>query len=120
LLKALKIDNKNPSILGNLGWIFYCENEFKKCIRYSNMAIALDSNAYYAMFNIALATLRLGKFEESKNLYKNYFDLSNKHKIEVHQGAIDDLNNLIKKNIKADEANFIINNIFKESKNYTK
>ena len=67
--RIIKKDNKDSCDLGNSGWIYYCMGDFDKCISYSHLAIAQRDDAYYAMFNIALATLRLGKFEESKTLY---------------------------------------------------
>ena len=112
LLKAVKIDSTYSPALGNLGWIYYCLGDFKNCITYSWKAIHYEENAYYAMFNIALATLRLGKIDESKALYKKYVNLSRSKGDTVSQGAIDDLKDLIHHNIMVDQANDIIKSIF--------
>jgi tetratricopeptide (TPR) repeat protein len=112
LIKALKIDSTYANALGNLGWVYYCLDDFDECIYYSKKAVNYDEGAYYAMFNIALATLRQGKLEESKALYRNYINYSIEHNTKVSEGAIDDLRKLIKKNILTDQATFILNNIF--------
>jgi hypothetical protein len=64
------------------------------------------------MFNIALATLRLGQFDKAKVLYKNYTDLCKERQIDVINGAADDLKNLIKKNIQSEQAEFILQHFF--------
>ena len=115
LLKAIKIDSTYSIALGNLGWIYYCLGDFNKCILYSGRAIHYRADSYYAMFNIALATLRLGKFEESKLLYKQYVNIVRKSGEKVSEGAKDDLNDLIKQNIMVDQAGYILKNIFEKN-----
>jgi len=112
LINALNIDSTYASALGNLGWVCYCLGDFDKCIYYSQKAINYEEDAYYAMFNIALATLRKGKFEESKDLYRKYINSSNEHKADVSKGAIEDLQNLIRQNILTDQATYILKNFF--------
>jgi tetratricopeptide (TPR) repeat protein len=112
LIKALGIDSTYASALGNLGWVYYCLGNYDQCIYYSKKAINYERDAYYAMFNIALATLRQGKFEESKGLYKKYITYSNERKVTISKGAIEDLQKLIKQNILADQASYILKNIF--------
>jgi tetratricopeptide (TPR) repeat protein len=112
LIQALKIDSTYAGALGNLGWVCYCLGDFDQCIYYSQKAINYEEDAYYAMFNIALATLRKGKFEESKNLYRKYINYSKEHKGEVSKGAIEDLQKLIKQNILSDQATYILRNLF--------
>lgn len=113
LIRAVKIDSTYSPALGNLGWIYYCLGDFEKCISYSQRAIRFENDAYYAMFNIAIATLRLGKVDESKNLYRTYVDLA-RSKGENLQGAMDDLQDLIKKNIMADQAGAVLKDIFEK------
>lgn len=79
------------------------------CIRNSELAVKYDSEAYYAMFNISLATLCNGKFEESLKLYKQFKELAVS---ENNDGALQDLNDLIEKGIMVEEAKFIIKEVF--------
>lgn len=110
LLKAIKLNPIFDSSLGNLGWVFYLKGDFHSCISYSQKAIALNPSAFYAKFNIALATLRLGNFEDAKKLYTLYYKECKESKNNF-DGAIGDLNDLIAKQIMVDEAKYIIQNI---------
>ncbi|MPQ45567.1 tetratricopeptide repeat protein [Marinifilum sp. N1E240] len=112
LLAAKKIDPKNSSAIGNLGWTYYCLNQFEDCIELSAIAISMDENAYYAKFNQALATLRLGKTNEAYELYLRYYDEASKKKVDI-DGAIQDLNDLIDKNILVSESRYILQEILK-------
>jgi len=64
------------------------------------------------MFNIAISTLRLGKYEESVELYKKYIALSKASAKENLDGAIADLKDLIKQNVLVKESTYIIENVF--------
>jgi tetratricopeptide (TPR) repeat protein len=112
LLKAIQIDSTSSPALGNLGWIYYCLGDYQKCITYSQRAIRYQNDAFYAMFNIAISTLRLGKYDESVDLYKKYIDLGKKNNKEDFDGAIADLRDLIKQNILVKESTYIIENVF--------
>jgi tetratricopeptide (TPR) repeat protein len=118
--KAVEIDSVFDSALGNLGWAYYCVNEYDSCILYSQKAIRIDEKAYYAKFNIALSKLRQGKIEEAKALYITYLDQytkSNSGDPEITggpDGALEDLHNLLDKNIQVDEVNDILKNIFRQ------
>ena len=96
---------------GNLGWVFYLKNDFKKCIKYSKKAINLDSTAYFAMYNHALSTLRLGKIDKARKLYRKYVAVNLKEEEDIYHAAISDLKDLIEKDIKAREAKYILDNI---------
>jgi len=112
LLKAVAVDSTNSSALGNLGWIYYCLGDFENCIIYSKRAIKQQDDAFYAMFNIALCKLRLGKYDESIELYKKYISLSKSQNNENLDGAMADLKDLIKKNILVKESTYILENLF--------
>jgi tetratricopeptide (TPR) repeat protein len=112
LLEAVTLDSTNSPALGNLGWIYYCLGDFENCILYSQKAIRYQNDAFYAMFNIALSTLRLGKYEESIELYKKYISLSTSQNKENLSGAMSDLRDLIKQNIKVKESTYILENLF--------
>jgi len=111
LLRAIAIDSTASVALGNLGWVYYCLGDFEKCISFSHRAIRYQNDAYYAMFNIALSTLRLGKYEESIELYKKYIADASKTQ-ENLSGAMADLRDLIKQNILVKESKYILENLF--------
>ncbi|GEO07027.1 hypothetical protein AAE02nite_46910 [Adhaeribacter aerolatus] len=112
--RALKIDSTYAGALGNLGWTYYCTDEFKKCIDYSYQALKYEPDATYAMFNIALATLRLGEFEKAKALYSQFIQLCKKSGYVIEEGARADLQELVTKGIQVQEARYIIDNFFSE------
>jgi len=112
--KGIKIDSTYAGALGNLGWTYYCTGDFKKCISFSYQAIKYEQDATYAMFNIALATLRLGEFEKSKELYHQFIQQCKKSGYKIEDGAVSDLQELITKNIQAKEAQYIIDNFFSQ------
>jgi tetratricopeptide (TPR) repeat protein len=114
LVKALAIDSTNSAALGNLGWVYYCLGDFKNCIIYSNKAIKYQSDAFYAMFNVAISTLRMGKYDESIELYKKYIAFSKSQVKENLDGAMSDLKDLIKKNIMVKESTYILENLFQK------
>ena len=114
LLKAVNLDSTSSIALGNLGWVYYCLGDFQNCIVYSQKAIKYQDDAFYAMFNIAISTLRLGKYDESVALYKKYIDASKTQQEENLDGAMTDLKDLIKQNILVKESKYILENLFQQ------
>ncbi len=112
--RAISIDSTYDLAIGNLGWEYYCTGHFDECITWSYKCLKYNEEATYAMFNIALATLRKGEFEKAKELYVHFLDLCKEKKYELTGGAQDDLRDLIKKNILRDQASDILKDIFKE------
>jgi tetratricopeptide (TPR) repeat protein len=106
---ALLISPGNGVIYGNLAWAYYLLNDDIKCIEYSKKAIETDATLYYARFNMALAHLRSGKVKEANRLY-NELRIERDH-IPASQliGAIQDLDDLVARGIRVQEANSIIN-----------
>jgi hypothetical protein len=84
---------------------------FEKCIEYSKKTIELNDRAAYAMFNIALATLRLGKVDEAKELYVSYRDYCRENGINIPDGAVQDLKDVRDQNLHVEEVNFILDEI---------
>lgn len=113
--KALAIDSTYSNALGDLGWEYYCTGHFDDCIKYSYMCLKYDETATYAMFNIALATLRKGDFEASKELYQHFLALSREKNYEMTGGAVTDLRDLIKAQIETEHAKSIIKEVFEEN-----
>lgn len=110
--KAIAIDSTYDSALGNLGWSYYCAGDYKNCITYSYKALKYEPSAAYAMFNIALATLAGGNFEGAKERYQFFINECRKNNYTISDGAVDDLKELVKNNVMAKEATYIIENIF--------
>ena len=110
-LNLIKLNPSESSNYGNLGWVYYLLNDDLKCIEYSLKAIKLDSHAYYARFNLALANLRLGYYEQAKELYSQ---LAKEKAVtfNVRMGAIDDLNALRSKGIRVNEVTAILKQCF--------
>ncbi len=111
-LKATELDTTYVSAYGNAGWTFYLNGEFEKCIEYSEIAVSLDDEAYYAMANIALTQLRMGKLEEAERLYQEYHEIVSEVEGYDNSGAIADLEELINEGIMANEAKKILKDYF--------
>jgi tetratricopeptide (TPR) repeat protein len=109
--EAIKINPSEPSNYGNLGWTYYMLNNDQKCIEYSLKAVAHDPHAYYARFNIALANLRAGFYEEARKLYG---DLLKEEALPAADriGAISDIMDLKMKGIRTNEASAILKDLF--------
>jgi tetratricopeptide (TPR) repeat protein len=116
--RAVDLDSTNSNSLTNLGWGYYNINDFEKCILYSNKAMKYNDKAYAAMFNYALAMLRIGKIEESKILYRKYLDTytqnekGSKDFDKLPEGVKGDLYSLLEKNIQVADVKDILKNIF--------
>lgn len=113
LLEAGKLDPENSMCYGNLGWVYYCLGEFEKCIEYSKKAISKDEDAFYAKFNYALATLRLERFDQAKELYEKYYIESQKDKTSI-EGSVADLRHLLEENILVEEVRYILEEILRQ------
>jgi len=112
--KAIAIDSTYDTALGDLGWDYYCAGDNDACIAYSYKALQYDKSATYAMFNIALATLKKGDVAKAKTLYAQFIAECKEKGYPILDGAIDDLKDLIKKHIAVDDCKFIIENIFQK------
>jgi tetratricopeptide (TPR) repeat protein/transglutaminase-like putative cysteine protease len=109
---ALSMDSNNASYTGNLGWAWYLADNDQKCIEYSKKALSISSTAYYAKYNIALATLRSGKIAEARKLYGELkSDAKGLSQSEI-QGAIKDLNDLKAKGKYINEIKAILTDFF--------
>jgi tetratricopeptide (TPR) repeat protein len=113
LKKSLEINPSYIHALDILSRVYYFLEEFNKSIEYSNKIINLDENAFYAGYKIALAKLRMGKFDEAKALYRRYSKKEKNHRKAINKKAILDLQLLIKQGIHVSESLSIINNILK-------
>jgi len=108
--KAIKNDGNNPVYFGNLGWAYYLANDDDKCIAYSNRAVALNPETYYAKYNIALANLRSGNIGEARKLYEGLKNMRIPYNYII--GARKDLNDLIAKGIFVEESKAILKEFF--------
>jgi tetratricopeptide (TPR) repeat protein len=113
--KVLAIDSTYDSALGDLGWEYYCTGHFDDCVTYSYKCLKYNQKATYAMFNIALATLRKGDVDKARELYRHFLSLCKQNNYEITGGQLTDLRDLIKQNIQTKEATSIIENIFGET-----
>jgi tetratricopeptide (TPR) repeat protein len=111
-LLAIKYSPMDSRNYGNLGWTYYLLNNDQKCIEYSLKASALDSTAYYARYNIALANLRSGNISEARKLYMILSDEAKSIPENYISGAVQDLYNLKTKGIYFDAICAILKDFF--------
>lgn len=111
LEKAIAIDSTYAIANGNMGWDYYCLGDYNACIKHSYKALTYQEDATYAMFNIALATLAKGDFENAKALYIQFIKTCKEKDYSINDGAITDLDDLIKKKVMVKEAIYIKENI---------
>lgn len=110
--KSIEINPRYSNSYGNMGWAYYLKGDFRNCILYSGKAAGLDSTALYARYNTALSYLRLGEIEKSKKLYIKTRQYNLSLNREIDPGIIQDLQDLIDKDIMAKEARVILSEIF--------
>lgn len=120
LKKAIELSPENGIFYGNLAWAYYLMNDDRKCIEYSRKAVGLDPKLYYARFNLALANLRSGNISEANKLYNELrterMNIPSKDVI----GAMQDLDDLVAKGIRVNEANSILKSFQKIPKSMSK
>jgi|GEM_PF-127634 len=109
-----EIDSSFSTAWGNSGWIKYLQGNYEECISYSQKAIEIDSNAFYAMYNWALAELNLGNTETAKALYLDFKAKDLAQDGEINSGAISDLKDMIKDKRKPEAAAQILEEVFEE------
>ena len=69
LLKARKIEPKNPIILSNLGLAYMHQKDYKKSIKYQNEAISKsDSTAIIAFINLSNSYIETNAYSEAITL----------------------------------------------------
>ena len=112
---VLAMDSSFSTAWGNSGWIKYLQGNYKDCITYSQKAIEIDSNAFYAMYNWALAELNLGNLETAKALYLDFKAKDLAQDGEVNSGAISDLKDMIKDQRRPQDAALILREVFGEN-----
>lgn len=105
-------DSLCASAFGSTGWIYYLKGDYQECVEFSEKAIRIESTALYAHYNIALSYLCLGELEKAKSKYSETIKLNKDLNQKIHQGAIEDLQDLIKKNFKKPEAEMILTELF--------
>jgi tetratricopeptide (TPR) repeat protein len=110
--RSVRIDSTNFISLGNLGWAWYKANDDKKCIEYSQKAMGVSSKAYFAKYNLALATLRSGNVAEAKRLYSQLNNEGNAITAIEKENAKKDLIDLRSKGVHLSDIKSILRNYF--------
>jgi tetratricopeptide (TPR) repeat protein/transglutaminase-like putative cysteine protease len=111
-LLAININPNYAHNYGSLGLSYYLVNNYQKCIEYSLKAVALDSTAFYAIYNIALSNLRLGNISVARKLYKDLQNPGRSVPPSVQKYAIKGLNDLRAKGIYINETSAILKDFF--------
>ncbi len=111
-LKAVAADSTYAPALSSLGWTYYCTGDFDKCITYSYKAVAQDKQATFAMFNIALATLRKGETAKATALYCDFVKTCHDNRYEISDAPVDGLKQLIAQHVYEKEAKLIMDQVF--------
>ncbi len=109
---AISLDSSIYSAYGSLGWTYYLNNNFEKCIEYSEKMILYNPTALFAHYNIGLALLNLGLFKEATDKYQSTTEFAKKYYLKISKGVYKDLKDVIEKDIHKEEANRILVNIF--------
>lgn len=112
--KAISVDSTFDTALSTLGWIYYSSGENDECINYSTKALRFNEKSTYAMFNIALATLRKGEIQQAKDLYSGFISLCKEKGYVIGDGPVDDLRDLIRYNMYVPDCSYIITELFKK------
>ena len=94
---------------GNLGWYYFKLGDYEKSIKYSKLAIEETPRENYVMYNIAIALLANGDTAAALDKYKSTFSISDQS---TNQGAITDLQDLIKLGVQEKSASRILEEVF--------
>ncbi len=100
-IKALKLNNKNPSLLSDIGKFYYSINNLEKAFNYYNDSLSLDKNSFEVLNNIGLVYLQLNQpenaldfFNKSLIINPNYITALNNRAISFNM--LNKFNNAIK------------------------
>jgi tetratricopeptide (TPR) repeat protein len=110
--KTITIDSSYSLAYGSLARIYYNMNDYYNCIVYSQKAIKYNTRAVYAMYYIALSNLRLNKVVLAKKMYRIYMKANISLKLKPDQEAIDDLKDLVERDIMKKESSEILKEVF--------
>jgi len=100
--KALAADSANLAAHVNLGWNHYLKGQVEEAIAHYQQALALQPSSQ-AQFNLALAYLRLGRFEQARASYAEgiaRYGPDEARKV----GAVEDLKQLLQQGVHAEQA----------------
>jgi tetratricopeptide (TPR) repeat protein len=108
---------------GNLGWQAYENGEIDKCIEYSKKALQLDNSISTFKYNLGLCYLVKGNESIAVDYYIEAISMTGKNKLkslssDELQGAITDLDNLIKAKKQVDKPKKIKDLLLLELENY--
>ncbi|MFK5857491.1 MAG: tetratricopeptide repeat protein [Bacteroidota bacterium] len=96
---AIQIDPNYSSPYGELGWAYYLKGKYFDSIKYSMLMLQKKQGSFFAMYNLALAKLRLGNLDSSRQFYLIFAEEDFKKNQSINQKAIDDLKYLIDNDI---------------------
>ncbi|MES2766919.1 MAG: TonB family protein [Bacteroidota bacterium] len=115
LQKLLTLKPNDTSMYVNIGWYYYEQEMFDSSLAYSKKAVEHDAENLTALYNIALVHLRLGNYDVAEGQYTDTYKLDQRKKANASWGAIQDLKNLVRLNVRQDEARKILSKVFKRS-----
>ncbi|MBI3259701.1 MAG: TonB family protein [Ignavibacteriae bacterium] len=115
-LKLIELNHKDSIAYLNAGWNFYQLGKMNECIDFSEKAIQLSPKFYKAMYNQALAYLRLNQIDSCRALYKRTKKMQGDNVPDVRKAAITDLKKLVHDDIMKDESRSILKDIFDQTR----
>ena len=62
---------QGPYLFGNMGWGFYLLEDFKTAVKYSQLALELDSTLVYVRMNLGISYIRMNEYTKAFNAYKS-------------------------------------------------
>lgn len=115
-LRLIELNPKDSIAYLNAGWNYYLLGQMTESIEFSEKAILLSPKSYKAMYNKAIAYLRLNQIDSSRALYKKIKLMQGDNSPNVKKAAIADLKKLVHDNIMKDECRSILKDIFDQSR----
>lgn len=110
--KSSSIAPETPALLADLSRCYYERKDYKQALLSSTRAIELAPSFAPARYIAALAILRMDDtYKKALDVYKETYSLDG-HDESLRTQAVLDLQNLIKQNIRSDEAKKILKEVF--------
>lgn len=93
--EAINADGHLAEAYYGAGWASYLIGKYFQCIDYSTLAVQNNQKDFKAMFNIAIAHLRLGHFDESRKYFLSAAKANLVYSDTIESKVFVDLQNLI-------------------------
>ena len=110
--EATRIDTSFAEAYAHIGYNYLKLGKYSQCIGFSQEALKYDQTMYFAAYNIALALLKTGNYENAYKIYSNTKSVNDELENPNYDVCINDLKELLSDEQLKNEAKKILTKVF--------